>query len=194
MAYFIDTAIFLISTIFNLYLALMILRILLPLTHNSPHSPISQFVIRITNPIVLPIRKLLPWHNPIDIAGIVALCIVEIVFLYIYGLLQAHILLSFRAVLVWGLGQLLELLAYIWFFAILIQVMLSWVTTAHRNYIVIQTMLHHITAPILTPMQRLVPNISGIDITPAIALLGLYLIHNFIIQQIIAFGIRLAWG
>ncbi|MBL4647481.1 MAG: YggT family protein [Gammaproteobacteria bacterium] len=187
-----DTAIFLVRSLFGIYLIFILLRILLSHAHAGYHNPLAQFILKVTNPLLLPLRRIIPYHRKIDLAAIALLLVVKLVQLYLYGWLQTHEILNIGAILIWSIGELLSLLLTLLFWAMIMQAILSWITTARSNFAPIQLLLNHLTAPILQPIQRFIPPIAGIDISLFIAILLIKVIDMLIAIPIIQFGVGLA--
>jgi YggT family protein len=91
---------------------------------------------------------------------------------------------NFSGVLILAVGDTLKLVIQTFFYAILLQVVLSWVQPAsNANYVLMQ-----FTSPIMRPLHRIVPNVGGFDITPIPALLLLQLLQIVIVSPVMSMG------
>ena len=91
------------------------------------------------------------------------------------------------APLLWSVPELVDLLIMVFLIAILIQVILSWVNPG--TYSPATTLLHALTEPLLAPARRLIPPISGLDLSPMVVMIGLYLLRMLILPPLqILFG------
>lgn len=166
-----NVAYFLIDTLFSLYIALIMIRMLLGLARADFYNPISQFIVAATNPVLRPLRGLIPSFGKIDSAAIVVMIVLKMIQLSLLLLLkgQAPALLP----LLWyAVLQLLELLIYVYIFALIIQAVISWVNpTALYSGNPMGSLLNSITKPVTAPISRVIPPIGMIDISPLIAIL-----------------------
>ena len=78
-----------------------------------------------------------------------------------------------------ALGELVVLAFNVFIFAIVIQVIISWVNPGSYNPV--NALLHSITRPVLAPVQRFIPPISGIDLSPLVALIGLQVLKMLVV-------------
>ena len=156
--------IYLIETLLSLYLITMLLRFLLQLVRADFYNPISQFIVKVTNPLVIPVRKIIPGYAGLDIASLLlALCLqiigIGAVFLLSYGALPGVGLLFMGGVL-----GLIALLVNIYFFALLAMIILSWVAQGSNHPAIY--LLFQITEPVMAPVRKLLPPMGGIDFSP----------------------------
>jgi YggT family protein len=170
-SYFTNPLIFLVETIFGLYLLAVMLRFLLQWVRADFYNPVAQFIVKVTNPPLLPLRRLIPGIGGIDWSSIVLLLLVaSIKFLAVYALKGYWLPLGVLLPLV--LAELIALFLNIFFFGILIQVILSWI--APYQYNPVSSLLQQLNEPLLRPLRRLLPPAGGFDFSPLLAAL---LIH-----------------
>lgn len=167
---------FLVDTLFSLYIALIMIRLLLGIARADFRNPVSHFIIAATNPVLKPLRALLPAFGKIDTAAIVAMLGLKVVQLGLLLLIrgQAPSLLP----LIWyATLQLLELAVYVYIFALIIQAVISWVNPqALYGGNPVGSLLNSLTRPIVAPIARVVPPIGMVDISPLIAILLLNIV------------------
>ena len=180
-AYFTDPLVFLIKTLFGLYIAVVVIRFLLQWARADFYNPVSQFVVTLTSPVLRPLRKVIPGYAGVDLASVVLAWLLKAVELTLLAWLLG---LGFRPfiALAWALPALVGLVISIFLFAILVRVILSWVNPDPYNPAV--DLLNRITDPILVPAQRLVPPISGIDLSPMVAMIGLVLLQMLLLPPL----------
>jgi YggT family protein len=186
-----NAGVFLIQTLFGLYLVAVMLRFLLQMTRADFYNPVSQFLVKITNPPLIPMRRLIPGLIGIDMAAIVLLVIIQAVELVLVGLVQGYSL-GIAGLLVLTVAELINLLLNIYFFTILIQVILSWVNPGGYNPAI--ALLYSLNEPILSRARRLIPPISGFDLSPIVVFIGIKLIQIILVAPIADTGKRLAFG
>ena len=167
-----EMALFLISTISSLYITVVMLRFLFQLVRAEFYNPLSQFIVKVTNPLLVPLRRLIPGILGIDIASVVLALLLQILAIEAIYLIQAGQFLPFITVLVISGFKLIALVLDIYFWALLIMVVLSWVAP-HSNHPVtslISSLLH----PLLSRIQRLIPPMGGLDFSPMVAMIFIY--------------------
>ncbi|QSA96154.1 YggT family protein [Methylococcus sp. EFPC2] len=172
-AYLASPAIFLVDTLFGLYLFALMLRFLLQWVEADFYNPISQFLVKLTHPPLRLLRRFIPSIGRIDTAAIVLMLGLQILAGYLLFLLQG-ISTSAPALVVWSVEQLLEMLIDIFFFAIIIRALLSWF--GNLSYNPAANLLFDLTEPLLRSCRRLLPPFGGVDLTPLVALVAIQLI------------------
>ena len=164
MGAFNEISIYLVQTALTLYMLAMVLRFLLQLVRADFYNPISQFLVKITNPLVIPLRKVIPGLGGMDLASLLLALVLQmlsiVVLMALYGLgLPNPILL-----LLWSALGLVGLLVNIYFFALLAMIILSWLAPGSGNPAVF--LLYQITEPVMAPFRKLLPPMGGMDFSP----------------------------
>lgn len=189
MSPIIDALLFIIKSLFELYLLILMLRAILFYFRFDYYHPISQVVIKLTAPIIKPISKIIPSKFNIEFSTIVVLLAVQMLKFYTVFLIQVGTLVNPVGVLIVSIGDCFNLLVYIFVFSIIINAVLSWVAPYQHNPLT--SLLHKITEPLLGPVRRKLPPISGFDFSPMIVLLFLLILPILIGKPIMAAGFRL---
>lgn len=168
-----NIAVFLISTLFSLYIGAVLLRFLLALVRADFYNPLSQFLVKITNPVLVPLRRFIPPMGKIDSASLVLA--------FALKLIAATLLMSIQGLDAGVGGLLLAVLAdlirtVVWIFmvALIIQAIMSWVGNSYGNPM--GSLLDSLTAPILDPIRKFVPLIGMVDLSPLVAILLLQVV------------------
>ena len=155
---------YLIQTLLSLYLLAMLLRFLLQLVRADFYNPICQFLVKITNPLVVPLRKVIPGFAGLDMASLLLAILLQlggiIALLLINGLGLPNILL----LLTWSLLGVIGLLVNIYFFALLAMIILSWVAPGSNHPAIY--LLFQITEPVMAPFRKALPPMGGMDFSP----------------------------
>jgi YggT family protein len=180
-AYFTNPLIFLVKTLFGLYIAIVMIRFLLQWARADFYNPISQFVVKVTSPVLRPMRKVIPGYGGLDLSALVLAWLLKAVELALLSMLLG-LGRNPLAALIWAIPALVGLMISIFLFGILIRVILSWVNPDPYNPAV--ALLNRITDPIMVPAQRLVPPISGIDLSPMVAMIGLVLLEMLLLPPL----------
>lgn len=169
-----SASVFLISTIFNLYLMVVILRLWLQLAQADFYNPLSQFVVKATHPIVGPLRRVIPSLGRFDTATFVLAVIVafaKIAILYTLfgpGINNPLVLLLFACI-----DVVKEAFSLI-FWVLILRAILSWVSQGNNP---IEYVLHQLTEPFLAPIRKIIPPIGGLDLSVLVAIVLLQFIQ-----------------
>jgi YggT family protein len=180
-SYLTNPAVFLIQTLFGLYIVIVVLRFLLQLTRADFYNPISQFVVKATAPPLRPLRRIIPGFGGVDLASLVLAWLlksVELVLVLTVLGAGANLIGS----LLWSVPELVDLVLNIFLVAIVIQVVLSWVNPGGYNPAV--GLLHRLTEPLLGPARRLLPPVSGLDLSPMLVMIALVLLKMLLIPPL----------
>jgi len=156
--------IYLIQTLLSLYLITMLLRFLLQLVRADFYNPISQFIVKVTNPLVVPARKLIPGYAGVDIASLVLALLLQIIGIAAVFLIRYGALPSLGLLFMGGVLGVIALLVKIYFFALLAMIILSWVAQGSNHPAIY--LLFQITEPVMAPVRKLLPPVGGIDFSP----------------------------
>ena len=172
--------IFLIDILFDIYIAIMLLRFLLQYVGADFYNPISQFIVKATQKPVFITRRLIPSFRGVDIATLIlaiSLIFIKLTVLYAIGGMQPTI----AGIVIQGLYDLIQLIIDIFIFAIFIQAILSWVNPDPYNPV--SGLLRSLTSPVLGPVRKLLPAMGGFDLSPIVALIGLMFIKRAILYM-----------
>jgi YggT family protein len=189
MGYFGHAGSFLIDTLIGLYILAVLLRLLFQIVRADFYNPISQFLVRVTNPLVLPLRRVIPGFAGIDWASVILVVVLQLVKLYLL-LLIGGIAAHPAGVVVLAFAQLLQLTVYVFLVAILIRVILSWVNPYGDNPV--NDLLISVTEPLMRPARQIIPPIGGLDLSPIAVLILLQLTLMLIVQPLMDVGQSLA--
>jgi len=168
-----DALIFIVRTLLQVLLVtVFLLRVLLPLVRADTRNQLSQAVIRMTNPLVLPLRRILPPLGKLDTASIVALLIVQAAATATLWLLGAYpfVFTGLQFVHVVAINLVITILQF-YTFALLLYILLSWV--APGTYSPAAGLLSSLCEPLLRPIRRIIPAFGGMDLSALFLMIGL---------------------
>jgi YggT family protein len=158
---------FIVKTLAQLYLLLLLLRFWLPIMRADFRNPIANGILRITSPLVIPLRRIIPPIGRLDTSTILVAYILE--FLLILALLALRGLrVETLPIAITAILELAILSLNLFFFVILIKIILSWV--APQNYNPMTVLLNTMAEPVLRPFRRIVPAVGGFDVSPIFAI------------------------
>jgi YggT family protein len=162
--------IYLISTLTDLYVAAILLRLLLQWVRADFYNPLSQFLVKVTNPVLVPARRIIPSIGKLDTASVVVMLLLELAQLVVINLL-AQSAYGFQFLLLFAFQKLLVTLLVTYFVLIIARVLVSWIAAQSRHPLI--PLIYQLTEPVLRPISRLLPPIGGIDLSPLVVLIAL---------------------
>ncbi len=178
-----EAFIYILQTLGQLYIFVVLLRFILQLVRADFYNPISQFVVKVTQPLLTPLRKIIPGFAGLDLAALALAFLVHmalaIAVLMLAGAPAFDILLRLA---IWILISLSALFMKIFFFALIISIILSWVAPGSFNPAA--QLIHQVCQPVLAPIRRMLPDLGGIDISPIFAFIALNLFDRFVIEAV----------
>ncbi len=183
--------VFLIDTLFTLYMVAILLRFFLQWARANFYNPLCQFIIKATNPVILPLRRFVPGLWGMDCAAILVVLVLSFINQTLLALLTLGTVSHVLAIFVLSLADLLGLIFYIYFFAILIVVVSSWF--AAQPSPVLQA-LYQLLAPALTRIKQRLPAMSGFDLSPLVFSIGLVLFNILVVMPVKALGYGMLLG
>ena len=180
-----DALIFLFRTLADLFLLTFLLRFIMQWVRANHYNPLSQVVFKVTNPLVVPARRLLPSVAGLDVPTLVVLFVLEVVVTFVLlrlaslsptaiGVFAASSL-NVLDVLFYSVLRLISLTLLLYIGATFIYVLLSWFGDRGRNPMA--ALLGDLVEPVLRPVRRVLPPVSGLDIAPLIVTVLLYAIR-----------------
>lgn len=156
--------IYLIQTLLSVYLVAMLLRFLLQLVRADFYNPICQFLVKITNPPVLPLRRLIPGFGGLDIASLLLALVLQMLAITALMALHGLGLPNVGLLLLWSVLGVIGLLVNIYFFALLGMIILSWIAPGSNHPAI--HLLYQITEPVMAPFRKMLPPMGGMDFSP----------------------------
>ena len=162
--------IYLVSTLTDLYVTAILLRLLLQWVRADFYNPLSQFLIKVTNPVLIPARRLIPSIGKLDTASVVVMLLLELLQLVIISLVSQTDF-GFQFLLVFAVRKLLIALLLTYFVLIIARVIISWFASQSRHPLI--PLIDQLTEPVLKPINRVLPTMGGVDLSPLIALIAL---------------------
>lgn len=192
MNYLSNAGIFLIQTLFGIYEVIILLRFLLQLTRADFYNPVSQFIVKATSLPLRPLRRVIPGMAGMDMASLVLLLVVIIIELLLLSVVANLPMPSLPGLIALALVELLKLTIYVFLFSVFVLAILSWVSPGGYNPVA--NLLYQITTPLMRPARRLLPPMGGLDLSPMIVMLGLYLLVLLVIHPLQDWAATLAYG
>ena len=170
-----DILTFIITTLGSLFLIFVVLRFLLQLARADFYNPFSQSVVKITNPVLVPIRKVIPGIFGIDIASIVLALIVQLIVTELNCLILFKGIINPLTALAWGLVATMNVATWVYIVCIIIVVISSFVAPHSHHPLIV--LAHQLISPVLRPIQKLIPPAGGLDFSVLFVGMGIYIVQ-----------------
>lgn len=183
---------FLIQSLFDLYIFILLLRVVLQWVHTDPYNPLFVLVAKITNPPLKPICRIIPSLYGIDLAAILLLLGLEAIKISFLVWLQIHTTPHLVGLFIIAFAELLNQLINIFFYAILALAILSWVSPLAQGPLI--EILVRISEPLIRPIRNVLPRFSGFDFSPLVLIIGLKVLTIILVQPLAQTGANLALG
>jgi len=162
--------VFIVNALTSLYLLVLLLRFWLPWLRADFRNPLAQGILKLTSPVIIPLRRIVPSFGRLDTATVLVAFIVQyLAILLILLILGASA--SFSAISITTIVKLMLLSLNLFMFAIFVRIILSWISPGQYNPAT--AIITTLTEPVLRPVRRLIPPLGGFDISPIFVIIGL---------------------
>jgi len=176
-----NAGLFLTQTLFGLYILAVMLRFLLQWVRADFYNPLVQVLVKITNPVLVPLRRIVPGLYGVDSAAVLLMLVLQAAELYLVAAMLGASL-PVATLILGSIAKILGLLLGVYFWLILIQVILSWVSPQTYNPAI--TLIYTLTEPVLRPARRIMPDLGGLDLSPLVVIVVLQLVRMLVIAPI----------
>ncbi|MFT6268611.1 MAG: YggT family protein [Alphaproteobacteria bacterium] len=160
-------------SIFNIYLMIVIIRLWLQLARADFYNPFSQFTVKVTQPIVGPLRRIIPSIGPVDTATLVFAIFIAFAKVLTYAVISQGSFPPLLTAFVFSLFNLTYQVLWLIFIIIIIRAILSWVSQGNHP---VEMVMGQLTEPLLRPLRKVLPAVGGLDLSVLLFLLGLQFI------------------
>jgi YggT family protein len=174
--------VYIISSLGSVLLSFVVLRFLLQLVRADYYNPISKAVVKLTNPLLVPLRKIVPGFFGIDFACLVLAILVQALVLQLIFLIAGTGLLNIFILLLWSLLGILGLVLTVYYFGIFIIMIASWVAPYSSHPAL--TLLRQIIEPVMAPFRKIVPPMGGLDFSPMLVIMILHVLKNYLLPAL----------
>jgi YggT family protein len=178
-----EALIYILQTLGQLYLMVALLRFIAQLVRADFYNPLCQFTVKATQPLLAPLRRIIPSVAGIDLAGLVLVLLLQFVLIaVVLSLAGVSVVQILPSVLAWTFISVASLFLKIFFYALIISVILSWVAPGSSNPGAQLT--YQICEPLLAQIRKVLPDLGGIDISPIFAFIAINLIERFVLGNL----------
>lgn len=158
-----------IDTLSSLYLMIILLRFILQLSRADFYNPISQFVVKATNPVLIPLRRVIPSIRGIDTASIVLAILFQSIVISLKMLVLTGGLVNPIFLIALACVMILDVLLKVYFWSLIIMIVASWIAPGSGNPALL--LINQIVEPLMKPFRNLLPPMGGLDLSPILVFL-----------------------
>lgn len=164
---------FLVETLLSLYISAIVIRFLLGYARADFYNPLSQFLVKITNPVLVPVRRFIPSFGKLDTSAVVvALVLMIIKIALVTGIVGASLNV---ATLLWlSVGELIRSVIWVYIIALILMAVISWIGSSQGNPV--SPLVNSLVSPLVTPVRRRMPPVGMLDLSPMVVMIGLYIL------------------
>lgn len=173
------------STVTGIYLFSVLLRFLLQVAKADFYNPVSQAVIKITDPMIRVLRTVIPGYKGIDVSSLVLAFVIEAVaictLIILYGENISNI--GYTNIVTWAFAGVLLIIIKIYYYAILASIIMSFVMmfSGSTNPHPLLLLVWQLTEPVMAPVRKMIPSMGGLDFSPIFIFVAIQIIQNFIL-------------
>lgn len=194
-SYFTSPLTLIITTLFDLYVLLVLIRFMLQMFRADFYNPVSQFIVKVTSLPLKHLRRGIPSIVGQDTSAIVLCLLLTFIKFVFLRLLDIEIMnisssvayiagVSYLGLLIYSLADLISLFLSVFLIAILIQVVMSWINPDNYNPVI--GLVNTLATPALRPIQKLIPPIGGLDLSPLFAMLAIVVLKMLLIPPLMS--------
>lgn len=184
-----EALMYLIRTLFDLYLFVLIIRFILSWVRADYFNPITQLAVRLTNPIVKPFRRVLPNFHGIEFSSLMLIFVINLIKFTIVAVMSSGIP-NVTGLLLIAFGDMIRLFIQVFTGALVLYAIMSWV----QPFSPMQRVLQQVVSPIVHPFQRIIPPVAGFDLSIIPAFIILQLLTIILVNPLIQLGMGIAYG
>jgi YggT family protein len=180
---FANAGIYLIQTFVGLYVLLIMIRFLMQISRVDYYNPICQGIVKFTDPAIGPFRRLIPTVRGVDFATLAVAFVIQLIAVVVIMMLSGYPIIA-PLYLAWVALGLFSMILNIYFFALIIMVISSWIAPSSNHPAL--ALVHQITDPICIPARKLLPAMGGLDLSIIIVFAALHIIDEILVIKPIA--------
>ncbi|TVZ37224.1 YggT family protein [Alteromonadaceae bacterium 2753L.S.0a.02] len=175
---FTEIGIYVIHTLGSVFLAFVILRFLLQLARADFYNPFSQAVVKVTNPLLMPLRKVIPGFFGIDLASLVLALLVQLMVGELTALIGYHTVFNPGLLLLWGFLGAFKMTTYIAYICLIVMVISSFIApySSHPALLLVRQLME----PLVRPVQKIIPPMGGLDFSVLFVFMGVTIVQKLL--------------
>jgi YggT family protein len=182
MGAFGDVAYLLVNTLGGLYVLAVLLRFMLQVARADFYNPFTQAIVRLTDPAVRAVRRVIPGYRGLDFASLILALLAQCVCTFLLITTSGYAVPGAGLIITWSVVGLLSFILNIYFWAMMISIIASFIApySGHPALVLVR----QLTEPVMEPFRRLLPSMGGLDLSPIFVFLGLQIIRMLFIDPV----------
>lgn len=170
----------LVSTMGTLFMMAVLLRFLLQISRADFYNPITQMVVRVTDPGVQLFRRFIPGFKGVDFATLVFAMLVQCTLICVLILIAGFDLPGVGLVMTWAVGGIINFILDIYFWSLLVSIVSSFIAPFSEHPALV--LVRQLTEPIMAPFRRLLPSMGGLDLSPIFVFLAIQILKFLLVE------------
>jgi YggT family protein len=170
----------LVSTMGTLFMMAVLLRFLLQISRADFYNPITQMVVRVTDPGVQLFRRFIPGFKGVDFATLVFAMLVQCTLICVLILIAGFDLPGAGLVMTWAVGGIINFILDIYFWSLLVSIVSSFIAPFSEHPALV--LVRQLTEPIMAPFRRLLPSMGGLDLSPIFVFLAIQILKIVLVE------------
>jgi len=172
-----------INTLGGLYIFAVVLRFLLQAARADFYNPVSQSIVKLTSPLITPLRKMIPGYRGFDFASLILALLLNIVATGLMLLVTGNLgVVDTSTIVAWSAVGLIAFILKIYKYGLLISIIASWIAPYSGNPVLL--LIHQLLEPIMKKVHRVIPPMGGLDFSPIFVFLGIQVVETLLVQGI----------
>ena len=184
MGVFTSSATMLLSAVGGLFLFAVLLRFLLQIAKADFYNPVSQAVIKVTDPVVKILRPIVPGYKGLDFSTLLLALILEIVLIVVLIILHGFQMPGIGSIITWAVVGVISFIINIYYWAIIASIVMSFVVmfSGTMSPHPALRLIWQLTEPVMAPVRKVIPPMGGMDFSPIVIFIAIQLIRNILYQ------------
>lgn len=182
-----EILVYLVQAVSSLLLITIVLRGVMHAVRADFYNPITQFVVKFTNPLLNPMRKLIPVSARIDPATVVLALLIHMLGIALVLWLSGYMPPNILVLLTWAIVGVLSLLVSLYFVAIIVMIIVSWVAPGSNHPAIY--LVYQIVEPVMAPVRSVIPALGGLDFSALFVILALNMLQILLRHMAAAVGL-----
>ena len=172
----------LVNTLINIYLLMLMMRFLLQASRADYYNPISQSVVKVTQPVVRPFQGFLRPVGRFDLATLAAAFLIKVISIILILQIAGYGMPPIAGIAIAGVAALASGILKIYFFALIVMIILSWVApqASHPGALLVMQLVE----PIMAPVRKVIPPLGMIDLSPIVVFISISLLDNLVVGSL----------
>lgn len=171
-----------INSLGGLYLLAVLLRFLLQAVRADFYNPVSQAIVKVTSPALMPFRRVIPGYRGIDFASLVLALVLNSIFTALLILIAGYNLPDIGIIVAWAFVGLVAFILNIYFYALVISIIASFVAPFSGNPMLL--VVYQILEPLYSRVRRIIPPMGGLDLSPIFIFLAINVIEIMVVDTL----------